>query len=189
MFVQTCQFILTWDCLTQTLEDFYKIFGPEMKEVTGEHKHIDDMLQKVGSLVMPIEELGFNPFSMCKKESWKKVIQDFQSKVKVRLLIHFYGKGFVCFVSDFTLYPVSTFQAIEGEAINIINQSFQTLRSASVAFEMLLQFKHIRSREALNNQMMMKFNDIVTQYCKEVREHLKHLPIKGNNEEICGRGL
>lgn len=33
---------------------------------------------------------------------------------------------------------------------------------------MLLKFKHIRSREAINRQMMMKFNDILAQYCKEV---------------------
>lgn len=33
---------------------------------------------------------------------------------------------------------------------------------------MLLNFKHIRSRETINKQMMMKFNDILDQYCKEV---------------------
>jgi hypothetical protein len=33
---------------------------------------------------------------------------------------------------------------------------------------MLLKFKHIRSREAINRQMMMKFNDILAQYYKEV---------------------
>lgn len=83
-----------------------------------------------------------------------------------------------------SIHPVVSLliQAIEGEAIYIIDQSFQTLRSASVAFDMLLKFKHIRSREALNNQMMMKFNDILTQYCKEVREHLKHLALKATNK-------
>jgi dynein heavy chain len=33
-----------------------------------------------------------------------------------------------------------------------------------------LKFKHIRSREAINRQMMMKFNDILAQYCKEVTD-------------------
>lgn len=84
----------------QTLEDFYKIFGPEMKEVTGEHKRIDDVLQRVDSLVVPIEELDFDPFNMCKKESWKKIIQDFQSVVQVRARTFLYVKGFVCFVSN-----------------------------------------------------------------------------------------
>lgn len=59
-------------------------------------------------------------------------------------------------------------QVIEKEAKNFIDESFKTLRSAEAAFDMLLKFKHIRSREAINRQMMMKFNDILAQYCKEV---------------------
>ena len=60
-------------------------------------------------------------------------------------------------------------QSIEGEAINFIDESFKSLRSAEGAFDLLLNFKHIRSREAINTQMMKKFNDILTQYNKEVR--------------------
>lgn len=59
---------------------------------------------------------------------------------------------------------------IEKEAKNFIDESFKTLRSAEAAFDMLLKFKHIRSREAINRQMMMKFNDILAQYYKEVIE-------------------
>ena len=58
---------------------------------------------------------------------------------------------------------------IEDEAKNFIDESFKTLRSAEGAFDMLLKFKHIRSREAINNLMMRKFSDILTQYSKEVR--------------------
>lgn len=57
---------------------------------------------------------------------------------------------------------------IEDEAKNFIDESFKTLRSAEGAFDMLLKFKHIRSREAINNLMMRKFSDILTQYSKEV---------------------
>ncbi|XP_053336632.1 dynein axonemal heavy chain 10 [Clarias gariepinus] len=126
--------------LLQTLEDFPKIFGAEMKEVTGQPERVDDVMRRVDSLVVPIEELDFDPFDIHKKEDWKKVIENFQRSV----------------------------QAIEGEAILFINQSFKNLRSASVAFDMLMNFKHVRSREALNNQLMMKFSDILTQYCREV---------------------
>lgn len=59
-------------------------------------------------------------------------------------------------------------QDIEREAINFIDQSFKTLRSSAAAFKMLLKFKHIRSRVVINNHLMGKFNDILTQYCKEV---------------------
>ena len=60
------------------------------------------------------------------------------------------------------------FQDFEEEVISFIDQSFKKLRSATAAFDMLLKFKHVRSREALNKQMMKKFNDILAQYCKEV---------------------
>lgn len=60
-------------------------------------------------------------------------------------------------------------QSIEEEAINIIDQSFKTLRSSTAAFEMLLKFKHICSRVTINNHLMRKFNDILAQFCKEVQ--------------------
>ncbi|XP_017580699.2 dynein heavy chain 10, axonemal [Pygocentrus nattereri] len=151
--------------ILQTLEEFYNIFGPELKAVTGDPKRIDDVLRWVDSLVVPIEELNFDPFNIRKMGRWKMVMQDFKSKV----------------------------QAIEGEAINFIDQSFKTLRSASAAFDMLLKFKHIRSREAINNQMMKKFNDILAQYCKEVDiinnmfvQHKDNPPLNKNQPPVAG---
>lgn len=57
---------------------------------------------------------------------------------------------------------------IEVEAKVFINQSFKKLRSAEGAFEMLLRFKNVRSREIINNEMMKKFTDILSQYLKEI---------------------
>ncbi|KAG5280454.1 hypothetical protein AALO_G00060150 [Alosa alosa] len=151
--------------ILQILEEFYNIFGPELKAVTGDPKRIDDVLRWVDSLVVPIEELNFDPFNIRKMGSWKMVMQDFKTKV----------------------------QAIEGEAINFIDQSFKTLRSAEAAFDMLLKFKHIRSREAINNQMMQKFNDILAQYCKEVDiindiflKHKDNPPLNKNQPPVAG---
>lgn len=59
-------------------------------------------------------------------------------------------------------------QVIEEETKYFIDESFKTLRSAEAAFDVLLNLKHIRCREAISKQMMMKFNDILDQYCKEV---------------------
>lgn len=58
--------------------------------------------------------------------------------------------------------------SIENEAKHFIDESFKNLRSSEGAFDMLLNFKHIRSREAINSQMMKKFNEILAQYGKEV---------------------
>ena len=60
-------------------------------------------------------------------------------------------------------------QALEGEAINLIDQSFKTLRSSAAAMELLLKFQHIRSRQAINNHLMRKFSDILAHCCKEVQ--------------------
>lgn len=76
----------------------------------------------------------------------------------------------MCFILAFELIrflPLSA-QAIEGEVVNLIDHSLKTLRSSADGFDMLLKFKHIRSREAINNHLMRKFNDILIQYCKEV---------------------
>ncbi|XP_071339029.1 dynein axonemal heavy chain 10 [Trachinotus anak] len=124
----------------QISEEFYNIFGPELKGVTGDPKSIDEVLCGVDSLVLPFEEVSFCPFKICKMRSWKMIMREFDTTV----------------------------QAIEGEAISFIDQSFKTLRSAAAAFDMLMKFKHIRSRETINNHLMRKFNDILVQYCKEV---------------------
>ena len=57
---------------------------------------------------------------------------------------------------------------IEMEANTFIDESFKTLRSAEGAFDMLHNFKHIRSRDAINSTMMKKFNEILAQFEKEV---------------------
>lgn len=59
-------------------------------------------------------------------------------------------------------------ELIEGEAKVFIDESFQSLRSAEGAFDMLLNFRHIKSRASINEQLMNKFKDILLQYVKEV---------------------
>jgi len=85
-------------------------------------------------------QVAFDPFSIRHSSSWKQVMDHFNREVV----------------------------SIENEAKQFIDESFQSLRSAEGAFNLLLKFKHIRSREAINNQMMQKFRDILVQYQKEV---------------------
>lgn len=69
----------------QILEEFYNIFGPDLKGVTGDPKRIDEVLCRVDSLLLPIEDVGFNPFNICKMSSWKMIMQDFDAAVQVSL--------------------------------------------------------------------------------------------------------
>ena len=41
----------------QVLEEFYNIFGPELKAVTGDPKRIEEVLVRVDALVTPLEEV------------------------------------------------------------------------------------------------------------------------------------
>ncbi|EPY85817.1 hypothetical protein CB1_000348015 [Camelus ferus] len=149
--------------ILQVMEEFYNIFGPELKAVTGDPKRIDDVLCRVDGLVTPMENLTFDPFSIKSSKYWKYVMDEFKIEV------------------------------IEKEAKNFIDESFKTLRSAEAAFDMLLKFKHIRSREAINRQMMMKFNDILAQYCKEIDiinkifvQNLDNPPLYKNHPPVAG---
>jgi len=57
---------------------------------------------------------------------------------------------------------------IEEMARLFIDTSFKKLRSAEGAFDLLQNFKSVKSRQSINEQMMGKFNDILEQYSKEV---------------------
>ncbi|XP_064322361.1 dynein axonemal heavy chain 10 [Phalacrocorax carbo] len=149
----------------QTTEEFYNIFGPDLKAVTGDPKHIDELLRGVNGLTSPMEELTFDPFSIKSAHDWKLIVEEFKEEVSV----------------------------IEEKTKNFIDESFKTLRSAETAFDMLLNFKHIRSRETINKQMMMKFSDILDQYCKEVEnvkqifvQNLKDPPLYKNHPPVAG---
>ena len=63
------------------MEEFYNIFGPELKAVTGDPKRIDDVLCRVDSLVTPMENLTFDPFSIKCSQYWKYVMDDFKIEV------------------------------------------------------------------------------------------------------------
>lgn len=65
----------------QVLQELHNFFGPELKDV----KENDDILTRVDGLVLPFEEITFNPFNSFEKSSWQKMMQDFDSKVKVGL--------------------------------------------------------------------------------------------------------
>jgi dynein heavy chain len=124
----------------QVVEEFHNIFGPELKAVTGDPKSIEEVLERVEALKLPLVQVEFDPFDPRHQHDWKHMMQSFHLEVV----------------------------SIENKAKHFIDDSFKTLRSAEGAFDMLQNFKNIRSREAINRQMMMKFKEIVITFCREV---------------------
>lgn len=51
------------------MEEFYNIFGPELKAVTGDPKRIEDVLKRVDALIVPIESvsMGTTYLTSCNK--------------------------------------------------------------------------------------------------------------------------
>lgn len=63
------------------LEEFYNIFGPELKAVTGDPKRIEDVLKRVNALVGPIETVKADPFDLKSAALWKSVKTWFDREV------------------------------------------------------------------------------------------------------------
>lgn len=124
----------------EIMEQFYSIFGPELKAVTGDPQQIDEVIKRIEGLMVPIEMIPFDVFNKKFQSQWESVISKFREQIL----------------------------QIEDMAKQFINASFKKLRSAEGAFDLLLNIKNIKSREAINNLLMQKFNDILEQYSKEV---------------------
>ncbi|OXB64089.1 hypothetical protein ASZ78_002019 [Callipepla squamata] len=132
--------------ILQVIEEFHNVFGSELKAVTGDPKHIDDLLRRVDQLSSPMQELTFDPLSLESARDWKLIMEEFKVEVSI----------------------------IEEDAKNFMDKSFKTLRSAEAALDMLLNFRNTCCRETISKHLMMKFNDILDQYCKEV-ENVKQI--------------
>uniref|UniRef100_A0A670YVL6 Dynein axonemal heavy chain 10 n=1 Tax=Pseudonaja textilis TaxID=8673 RepID=A0A670YVL6_PSETE len=70
----------------QVMEEFYNIFGPELKAVTGDPKRIDEVLYRVDSLVSPMEALTFDPFNLRSVNQWKAVMEEFKLEVVLEIV-------------------------------------------------------------------------------------------------------
>lgn len=133
----------------QVLEQFQNILGPELKgnshlhhfliavaAVTGDSHKIDEVLQRVEEMIHSIESVPFDLFDKRRQTSWETVMTRFNETVS----------------------------QIEEMTKQFIDASFNNLRSAEAAFDLLQKFKNIKSRAIINKQMMDKFSDVLKQY-------------------------
>lgn len=49
--------------IAEVMEQFYSIFGPELKAVTGDPQQIDEVIKRVEALIVPFEQVPFDVFS------------------------------------------------------------------------------------------------------------------------------
>ncbi|NWU57206.1 DYH10 protein, partial [Dromas ardeola] len=72
-----------YDILQVITEEFYNVFGPELKAVTGDPKRVDDLVRAVNGLTSPMEELTFDLFSIENAHDWKLIMEEFKEEVSV----------------------------------------------------------------------------------------------------------
>ncbi|KAJ3097104.1 Dynein heavy chain 10, axonemal [Phlyctochytrium planicorne] len=126
--------------IADVMEQFYSIFGPELKAVTGDPQQIDEVIKRVEALIIPFEQVPFDVFSKKYQSAWEALMSRFREQII----------------------------QIEDMAKQFIDASFKKLRSAEGAFDLLQNIKNIKSRESINAQLMGKWYEILDQYAREV---------------------
>ncbi|KAI9102678.1 dynein heavy chain and region D6 of dynein motor-domain-containing protein [Phlyctochytrium arcticum] len=151
--------------IAEVMEQFYSIFGPELKAVTGDPQQIDEVIKRVENLVVPFESVPFDVFSKRYQTAWETLMTRFREQIV----------------------------QIEDMAKQFIDASFKKLRSAEGAFDLLQNIKNIKSRESINNQLMGKWYEILDQYAREVdmideifKSHKDSPPCTKNQPKVAG---
>lgn len=112
-----------------------------------------------------LTKVPFDIFDRKYKDSWYTVMQRFRQQV----------------------------EEIEDMTKSFIEQSFQKLRSAEGAFELVQNFQNIQSRESINQSIDERYKDILSQYTKELdnigaifHAHKASPPIYKNYPPVAG---
>ena len=127
--------------VAETLDQFNKLLSPQLKAITGDPHSIDDVVQRVQRLVIPLEHFPFHVFDPRYGSSWDQQRKEFKEEV---LLIEERTKLF-------------------------IHQSFKKLRSAEGAFNLLQNFSHLVLRRSIRDQLKDKYRNILEQFGEELK--------------------
>ncbi|XP_011639724.2 dynein heavy chain 10, axonemal [Pogonomyrmex barbatus] len=126
--------------ITGVLQDFYNIFGPDLKSIINDPAQIDTVIKRVDALIVPIEGADFDIFNAFNKENWEVLMTWFYEQVMF----------------------------LEDQAKFYIDECFTVLISAENSLEMLLKFKNMKTRAAIQSQLLRKFDVIMQQFSKEI---------------------
>lgn len=63
------------------MQEFYNIFGAELKTIISDPAQIDAVVKRVEGLTRPIEKADFDIFSYEFKEHWEQIMAGFNQEV------------------------------------------------------------------------------------------------------------
>lgn len=136
-----------------------------IKPFTGDTQGIDKVMLRVKFMYEPVELINFNVFDYGNSSEWKEVKTEF--------------------------YSVN--EDIKAGTRELIDTSFRKLRSAEGACDLLQNFKRIKSKGAIQKQVMNKFNDILEQFAREIdqtmeifEKHKDSPPVTKNQPPVAG---
>ena len=129
--------------MIQVLEEFYNIFGPELKAVTGDPKRIEDVLKRVDELVLPIESVKAEPFELKASSMWRSVMHAFEREVQAI-------EGMLLCVCSYLVKNSLTDEVLYGYGVDKIRSPLIVGRDSKFGRETL----HIMSRKILNLQRL-----------------------------------
>ena len=124
----------------QAVGDFYAVMGEEMIALTGQRDRVEAIINHIVSVTKMIENVDFDPFHVDNSKLWAAVMVTFWQEVSI----------------------------IEFDIRKFIDDVFKTVRSAEVAFDTVMTFRNISTRESVGAVMKTKFGDVLERYDKQV---------------------
>ncbi|KAL5967709.1 Dynein heavy chain 10 axonemal [Taenia solium] len=115
-------------------KEFYRMFGPELKNITGESKSLTEVLRLVDNLFNAFKNPNLKcPFLPQNEKFWNRLQEEFADKVSL----------------------------IDAKAKNFINDYFAHIRGANNAFNLLERFKAVKARSAISCLLKDKYRDVL----------------------------
>ncbi|KYN03638.1 Dynein heavy chain 10, axonemal, partial [Cyphomyrmex costatus] len=112
------------------LQDFYNIFGPDLKSIINDPAQIDAVVKRVDALIVPIEEADFDIFNVFNKENWEALTA---KEINTVENIYYRGKWHP---------PLLTYHPPMAGAIFWVKQLFHRLRRPVLIFQEVRELKH-----------------------------------------------
>jgi dynein heavy chain, axonemal len=125
-----------------TLKEFFSLLGPDLKAVTGDADSIDDQKQKIITEVNKLENFVYDVFAPEHLEEWKELYRAFEDAMRQS----------------------------DGSCVHLIDNSFNKLKSSEGAFDLLNKFKNIKTRKSIEDQLGLKYTDVLIGYKNEVAQ-------------------
>ncbi|VDM01560.1 unnamed protein product, partial [Schistocephalus solidus] len=140
--------------MAQCAREFYRMFGPELKNITGDSKSLTEVLILVDNLFNSFTDTNMPcPFLTQNEKVWNRLLERFEDKVHM----------------------------IDAKAKNFVNDYFAHIRGANNAFNLLEKFKSVKARAAISCLLLDKYRDVLRSLGKELqRVELKFKEMKTN---------